>query len=87
MQMRRDLHAEGHAINVPSRVDPDLKPLGHVDAAMRLRTLDGRCVDPDMFARLAELYPAGVPGDELEIAADRLQGNEVETARHLRAVK
>jgi hypothetical protein len=43
----------------------DAAPLGHVDAAMRLQALMGDGWTPDMFERLAELYPAGVPEDEL----------------------
>jgi hypothetical protein len=79
MQMRRDLHAEGHAINVPTRVDPDMQPLGHVDAAMRLRVLMGDAWTADMFARLAELYPAGVPRTSSRSRPIACSGHEVET--------
>jgi hypothetical protein len=89
IQVRRDLHAEGHSFNVPSRVDADgTAPLGHVDAAMRLRSLMGDAWSTDMFAQLTEFYPDGVLEEELQTAADRLLGKEVpEPARHLRAVK
>jgi hypothetical protein len=87
MQVRRDLNASGFTLNVPNRLQVDAAPLGHVDAAMRLQAVMGDGWTADMFERLAELYPAGVPEDELTEASDRLLGNEVEVARHLRAVK
>jgi hypothetical protein len=88
IQLRRDLHAEGHALNVPTRMQVDSPPLGHVDAAMRLRTQLGDAWTAEMFALLAALYPQGVPEEELAVAAERLQGREVEAPRgHLRAVK
>jgi hypothetical protein len=87
MQVRRDLNSSGFTLNVPNRLQVDAAPLGHVDAAMRLQAVMGDGWTADMFERLAELYPAGVPEDELTEASDRLLGNEVEVARHLRAVK
>lgn len=88
IQVRRDLRAEGHTLDVPSRIQQaDEAVLGHVDAAIRLRALLGEAWTVEMFQQLSEFYPAGVREDELQLAADRLQGKEVEIPRHLRAVK
>lgn len=88
VQVRRDLYAEGHALDVPTRAAaPEDKPLGHIDAAMRLQALIGESWSPDMYMRLTDLYPDGVREEELQQAADRLLGREVEVPRHLRAVK
>jgi hypothetical protein len=87
IQLRRDLHDEGHALSVPSRMQVEDAPLGHVDAAMRLRSILGEAWTSEMFAQLTELYPTGIDEAELQLAADRLLGREVDIARHLRAVK
>lgn len=87
IEVRRELHDDGHALDVPSRAVVDEQLLGHVDAAIRLRALMGGGWIPEMFERLAELYPQGVHEEELAAAAERLAGREPEAARHLRAVK
>lgn len=88
IENRKATHAEGYSLDVPSRMRVDDAPLGLIDAAQRLQLRMGEAWVPAMFERLSELYPKGVPEEELQLAEDRLLGREVEeTPRHLRAVK
>lgn len=64
----------GERLNVPSPIHIEIKPLTHTQAAMRLRTMLGRPVAAEDRARLAEWYPNGVMEEQLQEAADHLDG-------------
>lgn len=64
----------GERLNVPSPIHIEIKPLTQTQAAMRLRSLLGRPVAAEDRAKLAEWYPAGVMEEQLQEAADRLEG-------------
>jgi hypothetical protein len=55
-----------------------LAPLGHVDAAMRLRALLGDAWTAEMFARWRSSIRTACREDELQLAAESLMGKEVE---------
>lgn len=81
------LARRGSEITVPQRAQIELKPLTHTQAAIQLRPMLGRPVTAEDRARLAEWYPDGVMEEQLQQAADRLEGKFAEPAPRLVAVK
>lgn len=77
----------GERLNVPNPIHIEIKPLTHTVAAMRLRTMRGVPVTPEERARLVEWYPNGILEEQLQEAADHLDGKFAEPAPRLVAVK
>ncbi len=77
----------GEALHVPNRMQIEVRPLTHTQAAMRLRTIFGRPPTPAENARLREWHPDGVPEELLQAVADRLEGRVLEQAPRLAVVK
>jgi len=77
----------GEALHVPNRVQIEVKPLTHTQAAMKLRGMLGRVVGSEDRAQLHEWYPDGVPEEMLQSVADRLAGKGFEQAPRLAIVK
>jgi hypothetical protein len=68
------LARRGSEITVPQRVQIEIKPLNLNQAAMRLRTLLGRPVTAEDRQNITAWYPDGVMEEQLQEAADRLEG-------------
>lgn len=81
------LPKRGTAMHVPNPTQIEIKPLTHIQAAMQLRPMLGRPVTAEDRARLAEWYPQGVMEEQLQEAADHLDGKFAEPAPRLVAVK
>lgn len=64
----------GERLNVPSPIHIEIKPLTHTQTAMRLRAMLGRPVTAEERERLAERYPDGVMEEQLQDAAEYLEG-------------
>jgi hypothetical protein len=77
----------GERLNVPNPIHVEIKPLNITQASMRLRTMLGRAVSAEDRALLAEWYPQGVMEEQLQEAADHLDGKFAEPAPRLMAVK
>lgn len=77
----------GERLNVPNPIQIEIKPLSHTVAAMRLRTMLGRPVLAEDRAKLVEWYPQGVLEEQLQEAADHLDGKFAGPAPRLVAVK
>lgn len=81
------LPKRGTAMDVPNPTQVEIKPLTQIQAAIRLRTLLGRPVTAEDRAHLSEWYPDGVMEEQLQEAADHLDGKFAEPAPRLVAVK
>lgn len=81
------LPKRGTAMHVPNPTQTEIKPLTHTQAAMQLRPMLGRPVTAEDRAKLAEWYPQGVMEEQLQEAADHLDGKFAEPAPRLVAVK
>ena len=81
------LPKRGTAMDVPNPTQIDIKPLSQVQAAMRLRTVLGRPLTAEDRAHLVEWYPEGLMEEQLQEAADHLEGKFAEPAPRLVAVK
>lgn len=77
----------GEALHVPNRMQIEVKPLTHTQAAMKLRGMLGRVVGSDDRDRLIAWYPDGVPEEMLQEIADRMDGKVLEQAPRLAIVK
>lgn len=77
----------GEALHVPNRMQVEVKPLTHTQAAIRLRGIFGRPPTPAENTQLREWYPDGVPEELLQAVADRLEGKVLEQAPRLAVVK
>lgn len=62
----------GTELDVPNRVQVELRPLDLVQALMEMRARLPRALTKDDSARIAEWYPDGVPETELDSLAARL---------------
>ena len=81
------LPKRGTAMDVPNPTQIEIKPLTQIQAAMRLRTLLGRPVTAEDRAHLVEWYPDGLMEEQLQEAADHLEGKFAAPAPRLVAVK
>lgn len=77
----------GERLNVPNPIHIEIKPLTHTVAAMRLRTMRGAPVTTEERALLATWYPNGILEEQLQEAADHLDGKFAAPAPRLVAVK
>lgn len=66
------LPRRGTDIDMPTVATVEARPLSHVEALMALRDQLGRPIEPHESARIARLYPDGVPESELATLATRL---------------
>lgn len=79
------LPKRGTEMDVPLRMQVELKPLDHFHALLQLKALLNRSITPEENALVAQLYPAGVLEDEIKALAERLT-QPATTTRHLRVV-
>lgn len=77
----------GEAMHLPDRIQVEVKPLTHTQAAMRLRGMLSRAVVAEDRENLLKWFPDGIPEEMLQDAADRLEGKIIEQAPRLVAVK
>jgi hypothetical protein len=75
----------GERLNVPDRLQVEIKPLSLIETKMRLRQMLGYPVTPEQNKMLRELYPDGVMEDQLKEVMNILEG-KVNTAPRLVAV-
>lgn len=73
----------GEAMHMPNRVQVEVKPLTHTQAAIRLRTMLGRAVTPEENAKIRDWHKDGVPDEMMQTLADRLEGKILEQAPRL----
>ncbi|MDD2721639.1 MAG: integrase [Gallionella sp.] len=80
------LPKRGTALNVPNPVQIEIKPLNRVQIGKALREIFGRPVTTEEYASIADWYPSGVMEEQLQEAADRLEGKGKFAAPALRLV-
>lgn len=76
----------GEMMNVPNRLQIEIKPLSNIEAKVKLRNLLGRSLTAADSANLAAWYPDGIMEDQLQEVVLALEG-KLETAPKLVAVK
>lgn len=76
----------GEMLNVPNRLQIEIKPLSNIEAKVKLRNLLGRSLTAEDSANLAAWYPDGIMEDQLQEVVLALEG-KLETAPKLVAVK
>ncbi|MBI2397704.1 MAG: DDE-type integrase/transposase/recombinase [Xanthomonadales bacterium] len=87
-QLPQFMQRRGTEMDVPTPVQIELKPLDHVAALKALASILRRRITPEENALVAQLFPAGVPEDEINALAERINApaSVSTTTRHLRAV-
>lgn len=81
------LAKRGTDLNVPNRIEVEIKPLNHIQVAMKLSDIFGRPPTSIENTQLREWYPDGVLEELLQAVADRLEGKALEQAPRLAIVK
>lgn len=76
----------GEMLNVPNRLQIEIKPLSNIEAKVKLRNLLGRSLTAEDSANLAAWYPDGVMEDQLHEVMLALEG-KLNAAPKLVAVK
>ncbi|MEJ1496358.1 MAG: integrase [Candidatus Sedimenticola sp. (ex Thyasira tokunagai)] len=66
------MNRPGTELNVPERASVEIKPLSLIQACRALVGILGRKLEADENAWIRELYPEGVPEEELPALAERL---------------
>lgn len=66
------MQRRGTELDVPDRVNVEVKPLTHTQAAVRLAREHGLQLTREQHALLGEWYPEGIPEDELNELATRI---------------
>ncbi|PCJ88581.1 MAG: integrase [Thiotrichaceae bacterium] len=77
----------GSDLDVPNRMQVEVKPLTYIEAAKLLIQQLGRTLTPDDNQMMRETYPDGVPPDEIENLCELIRTGQTPNKNSLQLVK
>ncbi len=69
----------GTELNVPNRMNVEIKPLTHIEAIKKLRTYFGRAITAEENQMIRKAYPDGVPEDAFSALVECIKNPGVST--------